>query len=54
MTIKIPFEIGQELCGGVKVKSLHIYIDQHGEVANVRTYTGPETGYITLQKKDKG
>ena len=58
MIIDIPFEIGDRIItqsGGVKtVSSMHIYVDQDGDVSNVRVYTDSDTKYITVMKKRKG
>lgn len=51
MKIDIPYEVGNEIVvDGVKqtIKGLHIFVNQHGEVANIRAYVGG--GFVLLHR----
>ena len=56
MIIDIPFEIGDEITVDgekVEIKGLHCFVDQEGEVSNVRAYigTGGAQPYVMLMRK---
>lgn len=56
MIIDIPFEIGDEITVDgekVEIKGLHCFIDQEGEVSNIRAYigTGGARPYVMLMRK---
>lgn len=57
MTITIPYELGDKITTNsgteANIRSLHVYIDEKGNVSNVRAFTGRETGYTTLLKTHK-
>lgn len=53
MLIEIPDTCG-EMLSNKEISSMHIYIDQNGEVSNIRAYKKSEVGYTTLFSKKKG
>ena len=53
MTINIPYKIGDTIetnLGTEPIVSMHIYVDENGEVSNIRAYT-KKSKYITLERK---
>lgn len=55
MTVTVPFDIGDKITIDNKsqtIKGMHIYIDGHGNISNLRVYTG--NGFAMAKRTQKG